>query len=138
MLVLPNFQWIFVGEADTYRRRQFPLKFLHPECSDYPCYAFDSELSKAFDAINAIKTVVDLSEFETTIQKKMPNTSGGLVYEPRDGVELVKSTAEFIKDILWFIWNEYNFTKIRLKQDHILVLKVDGYREYLMGNFQLM
>ena len=69
----------------------------------------------------------------------MPNIlHEGLLYEPRDGFELVKSTAEFIKDILWFIWNDYNFTKIRLKQEQILVLKVDGYREYLMGNFELM
>ena len=28
MLVLPEFSWTFVGEADSYRRRPFPLKFL--------------------------------------------------------------------------------------------------------------
>ena len=61
MLVLPNFSYIFAGEADSYRRRPFPLKFLQYECSDFPCYVFESELSKAFDDIGVIETEVDLS-----------------------------------------------------------------------------
>ena len=68
MLVLPNFSWTFMGEADSYRRRPFPLKFLNYECSDYPCYVFTSELSKAFDKIADIRCIVDLSEFKSQIE----------------------------------------------------------------------
>jgi len=28
MLVLPGFSWAFMGEADSYRRRPFPMDFL--------------------------------------------------------------------------------------------------------------
>jgi hypothetical protein len=67
MLVLPKFSWTFVGEADSYRRRPFPLKFLQYECSDYPCYAFTSELSKAFNHLGDIQTEVNLREFSNDI-----------------------------------------------------------------------
>ena len=40
LLVLDGFSWNFKGEADLYRRRHFPRKFLHNESSDYPCYVF--------------------------------------------------------------------------------------------------
>ena len=63
MLLLDGFSWTFVGEADSYRRRPFPLKFLQYECSDYPVYVFNSELSKAFNSIDGIETIVDLSEY---------------------------------------------------------------------------
>jgi len=68
MLVLDKFRWTFMGEADSYRRRPFPMKFLKNECSDYPVYVFTSELSKAFDDVPEIKVIVDLSEFKDTIQ----------------------------------------------------------------------
>ena len=67
MLVLPKFSWTFMGEADSYRRRPFPLKFLKHECSDYPVYVFTSELSKAFDDVAEIQTIVDLCEFKDVI-----------------------------------------------------------------------
>ena len=63
MLLLENFSWTFVGEADSYRRRPFPLKFLQYESSDYPSYVFESELSKAFNHVGDIPTDVDLSEY---------------------------------------------------------------------------
>jgi hypothetical protein len=49
LLVLDGFSWNFKGEADLYRRRPFPRQFLQNEASDYPCYVFQSELSKAFN-----------------------------------------------------------------------------------------
>ena len=56
-----------MGEAESYRRRPFPLKFLKNECSDYPVYVFTSELSKAFDSESEIETIVDISEYKDTI-----------------------------------------------------------------------
>ena len=67
MLNLPKFRWTFLGEAESYRRRPFPLKFLKNECSDYPVYVFTSELSKAFDSESEIETIVDISEYKDTI-----------------------------------------------------------------------
>ena len=61
MLVLPKFRWTFVGEAESYRRRPFPLNFLQYESSNYPTYVHTSKLSKAFDKVTGILTVVDLS-----------------------------------------------------------------------------
>lgn len=63
MLVLPKFRWAFSGEADSYRRRPFPLKFLQYESSNYPTYVHTSKLSKAFDNAPNIETTVDLSLF---------------------------------------------------------------------------
>jgi len=68
MLLLDGFSWTFIGEADSYRRRPFPLKFLQHECSDYPCYVFTSELSKAFNHVGDIPIEVDLSEYATLIR----------------------------------------------------------------------
>jgi hypothetical protein len=36
---------------------------LQNEASDYPCYVFNSELSKAFNRMGDIDTFVDLTEF---------------------------------------------------------------------------
>lgn len=97
LLVLPNFSWTFVGEADSYRRRPFPLKFLQYECSDYPCYVFTSELSKAFNSIGDIQTEVDLSEYANTLSIRHPRQDK---YEYKEKESLVTSTKEFIKNIL--------------------------------------
>jgi len=90
MLILPKFRWTFMGEADSYRTRPFPLKFLKNECSDYPVYVFTSELSKAFDDVAEIETIVDLSEFKDTIQKKDKRKDAK--YEYRQMESLVTST----------------------------------------------
>ena len=60
LLDLPNFYWNLEG-ADFYRRRQFPAKFLQNECSKYPCYVFQSPLSKAFNEHKYIKADVDIT-----------------------------------------------------------------------------
>jgi predicted nucleotide-binding protein (sugar kinase/HSP70/actin superfamily) len=65
---LEGFSWNFRGEADLYRRRHFPRQFLQNEASDYPCYVFNSELSKAFNRMGDIDTVVDLSEYREYLQ----------------------------------------------------------------------
>lgn len=64
LLLLDNFSWNFKGEADMYRRRTFPRKFLQNEASDYPCYVFQSELSKAFNHKGEIETEIDLQEYK--------------------------------------------------------------------------
>lgn len=62
-MVLTNFSWNFKGEADLYRRRPFPRPFLQNEASDFPCYVFQSELSKAFNRKGDILTMIDLLEY---------------------------------------------------------------------------
>lgn len=69
MLVLEGFSWTFMGEADSYRRRPFPMEFLQYEASDYPTYVHSSKLSKAFDHISGIETEVDLSEYADIIKQ---------------------------------------------------------------------
>lgn len=64
LLVLEGFSWNFKGEADLYRRRPFPRQFLQYEASNYPCYVFQSELSKAFNHKGEIETIVDLLEYK--------------------------------------------------------------------------
>jgi hypothetical protein len=90
MLVLDKFRWTFMGEADSYRRRPFPMKFLKNECSDYPVYVFTSELSKAFDDVPEIKVIVDLSEFEDII--KILDKRKDIKYEYKEKESLVTST----------------------------------------------
>ena len=132
MLVLEGFSWVFMGEAETYRRRPFPLKFLHNECSDYPCYVFTSELSKAFNHIADIEVIVNLTEFKDQIKVKGEPQKDEYVYKGRE--LLVVSTKEFIKNILRYVYEYKRKTKIKARKNHILTLKVDGFREYFMGN----
>lgn len=51
---------------------------------------------------------------------------------------LVTSTKEFIKNILRKVYEKY---KVKIKprsNNHNLILKADGYREYFEGNYQLL
>lgn len=137
MLVQEGFSWTFMGEADSYRRRPFPLKFLHYECSDFPSYVFTSELSKAFNHVGDIDVEVDLSEYRKVIRGSSKHQSSDeLVYRGKES--LVISTKELVKNILRYLYDTKRKTKIQVKKNHILTLKVDGYREYLMGNYQLL
>ena len=87
LLVLEKFSWNF-KEADIYRRREFPLKFLQNECAPYPCYVFQSALSKAFDSKAQIEAVIDITEFSINLKPVS-------LFE-----SLVTSTNEFIRNIL--------------------------------------
>lgn len=140
MLVLDGFSWTFVGEADSYRRRPFPMKFLQQECPEYPVYAFTSELSKAFNDIDGIDTIVDLSEYANQINQRIRKSNKTKEIEKYTNREsLVTSTQEFIKNIIRDTFKKYNKTKLKPNNDdHILTLKVDGFREYLHGNYQLL
>ena len=84
-----------------YRRRPFPIEFLHNEVSPYPCYVFQSSLSKAFDKTATIKTEVNISEFD-------PKLRDPIMYEE----SLVTSTNEFIKNILIKVYDTH---KIKFK-----------------------
>ena len=84
LLDLPYFYWDF-REAEYYRRRQFNVKFLQNECSPYPCYVFQSPLSKAFNGEKYISALVDISSLVPTATDKIKVTE-----------ELVTSTSEFI------------------------------------------
>ena len=130
LLVLPNFSWNFKAEADLYRRRPFQKKFLQNESSDYPCYVFDSELSKAFNHKGEIETVVDLIEYKHLIVRAA-DTDCVIRFKE----SLVTSTKEFIKNILRKVYEQYK-VKIKPKNHHYnLILKADGYREYFEGNY---
>ena len=51
---------------------------------------------------------------------------------------LVTSTKEFIKNIIRWIYKHYRKTTIKTDEGNELCLKVDGAREYFMGNYQLL
>lgn len=124
MLLLPGFSWNFKGEADLYRRRPFPRNFLQNEASDYPCYVFQSELSKAFNNQADIKTIVDLLEFEKEIKlvnKNVKNSNFTIEHTE----SLVTSTKEFMKNILRRISEVYNLN-VKPRQNYNLIIKVDG------------
>ncbi|CDW85366.1 phosphatidylinositol 3-and 4-kinase family protein [Stylonychia lemnae] len=137
LLVLEGFSWNFKGEADMYRRRPFPRQFLQNEASDYPCYVFQSELSKAFNNKGEIDTVVDLLEYKQQMynEGRIQNMDQDLVITFNES--LVNSTKEFIKNILRQVYGRYGF-KIKPKPNYNLILKADGYREYFEGNYQLL
>ena len=127
LLDLKDFHWDF-REAEAYRRRQFPAPFLQNECSKYPCYVFQSPLSKAFNKDKKIKARIDLGEF-------VPGEEGIFVHVEE---ELVTSTSEFIKNIR----REANKMTIKNKRviinenpGHDLILKTFGLREYFEGNY---
>ena len=140
LLVLEGFSWNFKGEADLYRRRPFPRQFLQYEASDYPCYVFQSELSKAFNHKGEIETIVDLIEYRNQL-KNQSNLAFMMKadeeYVIRFKESLVTSTKEFIKNILRKVYEKYKM-KIKVKGSCNLILKADGYREYFEGNYQLL
>ena len=121
LLDLPKFHWEFHG-ADFFRRRLFPLKFLQNECSKYPCYVFQSPLSKAFNHEKFIDTVVDVSQL----------SPGARPIEHSE--ELVTSTSEFIENI-HRLAQQRGRINIRAAEGHVLILKTAGAREYFEGNY---
>ena len=122
LLDLPHFHWDF-REAEFYRRRNFPVKFLQNECSKYPCYVFQSPLSKAFNTKKYIEAEIDIS-------KLAPGASPVIHKE-----ELVTSTSEFIENIRRKAEKHVN---IRAEEGHVLILRTAGFREYFEGNYQLL
>ena len=60
-------------------------------------------------------------------------------FEYREEESLVTSTKEFIDNIRRHVYKKYNRTRLRAeKPDHMLTLKVVGFREYLLGDYQLL
>lgn len=59
---LEGFKWEYGhgSEADKYRRRKFQAYLSRKEASEYPCYAYQSMLSKAFDKNPSIEIEVHL------------------------------------------------------------------------------
>jgi hypothetical protein len=109
LLIQENFSWNF-HNSDLYRRRIFSKQFLQNEASPYPCYVFQSPLSKAFDRDFQIEAEIDLSEFN-------PKLLPILLTE-----KLVTSTNEFIKNIQKKVYYERNGTKIFAKANCNLIL----------------
>lgn len=67
LTLLRNFYWNNKGEMNAYWRRVLPRYLITWEASEYPCYVFQSDLSKAFNAINFITVNVNLSEYKEDI-----------------------------------------------------------------------
>lgn len=126
LLVLKDFSWNF-KDANIFRRMPFQAKFLQNECSPYPCYVFQSPLSKAFDSKNVINAEIDVSEFAVNLTDT----------KIKHSESLVTSTKEFIRNIYRKVKEEKQVT-INVRKDWKLILKVDGCREYLEGNYQLL
>jgi hypothetical protein len=97
---IDGFVWLSnKGEADKYRRRKLPQYLISREVSDYPCYIFQSELSKAFNKISHITLRVNLMEYKPLIKTRAKSKESNELYvqikEP-----LVTSSKETIKNIL--------------------------------------
>jgi hypothetical protein len=87
---------------------------------------FQSPLSKAFNGETSIKSEIDISEF----------FSGSIKIQIEE--QLVTSTSEFIRNIERKIKNTMGRKPSVKDQDHELILKTKGEREYFEGNFQLL
>jgi hypothetical protein len=71
---IDGFVWLSnKGEADQYRRRKLPQYLIAQEVSGFPCYIFQSELSKAFNSISHITLKVNLMEYQQVIKTKSKN-----------------------------------------------------------------
>jgi phosphatidylinositol-4,5-bisphosphate 3-kinase catalytic subunit alpha/beta/delta len=71
---IDGFVWLSnKGEADQYRRRKLPQYLIAREVSNFPCYIFQSELSKAFNSISHITLKVNLMEYQQVIKTKSKN-----------------------------------------------------------------
>jgi phosphatidylinositol-4,5-bisphosphate 3-kinase catalytic subunit alpha/beta/delta len=71
---IDGFVWLSnKGEADQYRRRKLPQYLIAREVSNFPCYIFQSELSKAFNSISHITLKVNLMEYQQVIKTKNKN-----------------------------------------------------------------
>ena len=123
--MVENFSWNF-NEADAYKRRIFPKSFLQNESSQYPCYVFQSPLSKAFNSYTHIDAEVEISEFVLDYEWVIPIKE-----------QLVTSTSEFIQNIRRAVFKKIK-VPIQPKPAHDLILKTSGSREYFEGNYQLL
>ena len=102
------------------------------EISPYPCYVFQSPLSKAFNSLKYIEAEVDITKF-------VPGAGRIQILE-----ELVTSTSEFIQNIRREAFkklahiDQQEKRVIKAKPGHDLILRTAGYREYFEGNYQLL
>ncbi|CAI2363985.1 unnamed protein product [Moneuplotes crassus] len=138
LIKLEGFIWLSnKGEADKYRRRKLPQYLLTRELSDYPCYIFQSELSKAFNSIPHINLRVNLMKYDDKIKMKKKNKAIKKFFvEIKES--LVTSSKETIKNVLHEIKNKYGVLIEPAGEGSMLILKVDGFREYFKGNYQLL
>lgn len=134
---LPGFTWNYKdqGEGDLYRRRKFPKYLLAREASDYPCYVYQSELSKAFNSVSHINIKVDISEYREELLEDQ-NASEALFVAFTES--LVTSSKETIKNVLREIYKRYQITITPNSDRYALILKVNGYKEFFKGNQQLL
>ena len=100
LIKLEGFIWLAnKGESDKYRRRKLPQYLISRELSDYPCYIFQSELSKAFNSISHISLRVNLMEYDRKIKAKLKfKDEKDFFVEIRES--LVTSSKETIKNVL--------------------------------------
>jgi len=97
---IEGFIWLAnKGEGDKYRRRKLPQYLIARELSDYPCYIFQSELSKAFNQISHITLRVNLMEYgKKILSKNKYLRENEFFVEVKES--LVTSSKETIKNVL--------------------------------------
>lgn len=110
LITFDNFCWNF-NSVDHARRRPFPKEFLHNECSQYPCFVFQSPLPKSFNKIPTIVCEIKVNKFVPKIDKNGQKVEFLEMTEP-----LVTSTNEFIKNIRRKILDKWG-TKIEAQPD---------------------
>ena len=123
------------SEADRYRRRKLPQYLIAREISEFPCYVCQSELSKAFNSISHIVLRVYIMNYASLI-KSASKRPYDLFIEITES--LVTSSKETVKNVLYAVKKRYGVDIRPQSEDWMLILKVDGYREFFKGNYQLL
>ena len=132
---IKSFIWYYKGEADLYRRRMFPDYLLAREASEYPCYVFQSELSKAYNSVSHINLIVDVGEYK---EELMDEGDSDESLRLRFQESLVTSSKETIKNVLREVYKKFRTALGAKSEKFALILKVRGYNEYFKGNHQLL
>ena len=81
-----------------------PQYLIAREVSDYPCYIFQSELSKAFNSISHITLKVSIMEYSASINSTT-KTPQELFVEIKES--LVTSSKETVKNVLHAVKKQY-------------------------------
>ncbi|KAL4497869.1 hypothetical protein ABPG72_000624 [Tetrahymena utriculariae] len=136
---LDESNWLFRSEkARELQRRKIPSYLLNKDCSKYPKYLCQSNLSLAFSKVNSINLNVNLDEYINQLREKKPNDVDWDCKSLKIEAGLVTGADEVIKNILRKIYKEYKIALKPKDQNHQFILQVKGFREYLAGNHPML
>lgn len=141
--------WRFISkECERYRKRAIWQYLLQSECSDYPAFISNRELSSAFADEIDIKLTVDISgyvffnaeeEFREELRTEEKEDFHYDNYEKliRFRVSLVYSANEAMKLMKNQVNRDFSMVLTPFNDENQFVFQVKGRKEYLNGNFPL-